>query len=285
MNFGKTLSAKEPESNQDQDLPVRLSPMISIPAGNFWMGTSDQQVSILLAKEEWASEWSNSDLFHIEQPIHEVNLPAYEIAQFPVTNNDYYVFVYNTGYRVPKHWIGFRCQDGLEEHPVTNVSKQDVDAYLQWMNKATGLAYRLPSEAEWEKAARGSDQRIYPWGDNFDPWRCNTVESGKKLTSPVGSYSPGGDSPFGIADMVGNVWEWTRSKMSTYPFKPDDSRSGSEPGVKLVVRGGAWYYSRALARVSSREALLPDYISQCAWIQTGTFPLITTDLLIDFISE
>jgi toxoflavin biosynthesis protein ToxD len=260
MNLGKSHLSQEPVNPADQDLPVRMSAMITIPAGKFWMGTSETQVKFLLDKEDWASEWFNSDLFHIENPMHELNLPSYEIAQNPVTNNDYYVFIYNTGYRVPKNWIGFHCQDGQEEHPVTSVSRQDVDAYLQWLNKATGKTYRLPSEAEWEKAARGGDQRIYPWGDSFDPWRCNTIESGKRLTSPVGCYSPGGDSPYGLADMVGNVWEWTRSKMNPYPFKVEAS-DRLEPGEKLVVRGGAWYYSRALARVSSREGVLPDYIS------------------------
>lgn len=261
MNLGKSFSQKEPEANQDQDMPVKISAMITIPSGKFWMGTGEQQVNHLLEKEDWASEWANSDMFLVEQPLHQVELPNFEIAQYPVTNNEYYIFIYNTGYRVPKTWIGFHCADGMEEHPVTGVSKNDVEAYIQWVNKATGLNYRLPSEAEWEKAARGSDQRIYPWGDNFDPWRCNTVESGKKQTTQVGSYSPGGDSPYGIADMVGNVWEWTRSIIQPYPYKPEISRESQMAGNKYVVRGGAWYYSRALARVSSREGMLPDYIS------------------------
>ena len=235
--------------------------MIPIPAGSFWMGTSEQQIKHLLEREDWAVEWFNSDLFLVEQPQHPLVLPAYEIARYPVTNNDYTVFIYNTGYRVPRTWNGFHCSEGLDDHPVTGVSKIDADAYIKWLNTATGINYRLPTEAEWEKAARGIDQRIYPWSDNFDPWRCNTIESGKKQTTPVGLYSPGGDSHYNVADMVGNVWEWTKSMMQPYPYHPDDGREIPAPGKKLVVRGGAWYYSRALARVSSREGFLPDYVS------------------------
>lgn len=260
MSFGKSLSQFD-EGGQERDLPARISPMIQIPAGTFWMGTSEQHVRYLLDREDWAAEWYNSDLFLVEQPQHQVTLPAYEIAKYPVTNSDYYVFVYNTGYKVPKNWIGFHCSEGQDEHPVTSISKLDVDAYLKWLNQATNSNYRLPSEAEWEKAARGSDQRIYPWGDNFDPWRCNTIESGKKQTTQVGSYSPGGDSPYEVADMIGNVYEWTRSSMQPYPYKADDGRENVANATKIVVRGGAWYYSRALARCSSRESVLPNYIS------------------------
>lgn len=249
-----TLPNSEPVENRE--LPVKPPVMVTIPAGTFWMGTSDAQVQYLLEREDWVSEWFNSDLFLVEQPQHQVSLPNYEIALTPVTNAEYNVFIYNTGYRIPKHWIGFTFPDGMDDHPVTNVSKTDANAYCKWISKSLGSTFRLPSEAEWEQAARGSDTRIYPWGDNFDPWRCNTIESGKKQTTPAGSYSPGGDSPLGVTDTAGNVWEWTKSVMKPYPYKGDDGQSG-----KYVVRGGAWYYSRALARCSSREAMLPDYIS------------------------
>lgn len=249
------------EDDQSQDLPYRLPVMVSIPAGHFWMGTSDEQVKSLLDKEEWAVEWNNSDMFQVEQPLHEVSLPEFEIGKFPITNAEYYIFIYNTGYRVPKGWIGFHFSEGFDEHPVVGVSKADALAYCVWISKVSGQNYRLPTEAEREKAARGVDQRIYPWGDNFDPWRCNTVESGKKTTTPIGSYSPGGDSPFEVADVAGNVWEWTRSFLTSYPYKPDEDRE--MPGIKgkCIVRGGAWYYSRALARCSTRETVLADFIS------------------------
>lgn len=255
-----TLNEDKQNEDQTQDLPVRLPVMVNIQAGQFWMGTSNEQVKILLEKEDWAVEWNASDMFQLEQPQHQVSLPEFEIAKYPVTNAEYYIFIYNSGYRVPKGWIGFHYSDGMDEHPVVGVSKADVLAYCSWLSKASDQTFRLPTEAEWEKSARGIDQRIYPWGENFDPWRCNTVESGKKMTTPIGSYSPGGDSPFGIADAIGNVWEWTQSYLNSYPYKPD---GGDNSGVKAkcVVRGGAWYYSRALARCSTREGVLPDFIS------------------------
>lgn len=262
MSPTNILRVDDPEEeDHSNDLPVRLPVMIPIPAGSFWMGTGDSHVQALLDREEWAAEWHNSDMFQVEQPLHQLNLQAFEIAKVPVTNAEYYVFVYNTGYRVPKGWIGFHFSEGLDEHPVVGVSRADAIAYCAWLTKETGIHYRLPTEAEWEKTARGNDQRIYPWGDNFDPWRCNTVESGKKMTTQVGLYSPGGDSTFEVSDMSGNVWEWTQSNLSAYPYKPDDGREITAAKSKVVVRGGAWYYSRALARCSAREGVLADFIS------------------------
>ena len=249
------------EDGNSQDLPARLPVMIRIHAGHFWMGTSDDQVKSLLEKEEWAVEWNNSDMFQVEQPQHDLVLPEYEISKFPVTNAEYYIFIYNTGYRIPKGWIGFHFSDGFDEHPVVGVSKADALAYCSWISKICGQNYRLPTEAEWEKAARGIDNRVYPWGDSFDPWRCNTIESGKKTTTPAGSYSPGGDSPFEIADMAGNVWEWTRSYLTNYPYKLEDDKDNPSTKGKCIVRGGAWYYSRVLARCSTRETVLADFIS------------------------
>jgi formylglycine-generating enzyme required for sulfatase activity len=250
------------DTASDGLLTPRVPEMITIPAGTCWMGTSEEQMKMLLEKEDWADEWYQSDLFQVEMPAHQVNVREFELARYPVTNIEYHVFVYNASHKVPKHWIGFKYLDGTDDHPVTNVSRHDVDAYIRWLNQQVHSVYRLPTEVEWEKAARGTDLRTYPWGDGFDPWRCNTVESGKKQTTPVGEYSPGGDGPYGNSDIVGNVWEWTSSLMKPYPLRIEDMREASPlPGNKLVVRGGAWYYSRALARCSSREGVLPDFMS------------------------
>jgi formylglycine-generating enzyme required for sulfatase activity len=141
------------------------------------------------------------------------------------------------------------------------VSKIDAEAYIEWLNQKTGMTFRLPTEAEWERAARGDDGRLFPWGNTFDPWRCNTAESVKKGTTPVDFYSPGGDSPCGVADMVGNVWEWTQSPFMPYPYTPQADTENTRARGRVVVRGGAWYYTRKLARCAAREGILPNCLS------------------------
>lgn len=237
---------------------IKAPEMVQIPAGSFLMGTSEEQIGILVDAEDWAEEWRQDDLFQLEQPQHSINLPEFEIGKYPISNLEYYSFVYNTGHRVPKNWIGFHFEDGMASYPVTGVSKSDALAYCEWISKSLNKPYRLPNEAEWEKAARGKEGRIYPWGDFFDPWRCNTLESGKRSTTPAGSYSPSGDSIFGVTDMAGNVYEWTSSFLSTYPFaeNSDQIQKG-----KCIVRGGAWYYSHKLARCAARENVLADFVS------------------------
>lgn len=240
----------------------RLPLMIKIPAGLFLMGTSDDDIKHLQLREsDWAYDWTDNELFESEQPQHRVSLAAFEIGQFPVTNSEYHLFIKDSGYRLPKGWIGFRYPDGMEFHPVVGVSKIDAEQYIKWMNERTELDYRLATEAEWERGARGEDARIYPWGNTFDPWRCNTAESMKKGSTPVGLYSPGGDSYLGAADMVGNVWEWTSSQMKPYPYRPDDGREERKPRASYVIRGGSWYYTRKLARCAAREGMLEDHIS------------------------
>ena len=159
-----------------------------------------------------------------------------------MTNTQYLAFVEATGRKPPLHWEGGKPPGGKEDHPVVYVSWHHAMAYCQWLAKTTGRAYRLPSEAEWEKAARGGlrigkkdnpyPDRIYPWGNERDEKRCNSGEGGLRGTTPVGQYSPGGDSPYGCVDMAGNVWEWTLSLWGKeldepdfkYPYDPEDGR-------------------------------------------------------------
>jgi formylglycine-generating enzyme required for sulfatase activity len=236
--------------------------MVVVPAGSFLIGTSDDDIKLLQLKEaDWAYEWSDNDLFIAEQPQHLVTLPAFEIAQYPITNAEYYTFVWDMGHRIPRTWPGYTFPAGTDDHPVSGVSKSDAETYIGWLNKKTGVNFRLPTEAEWEHAARGDDGRIYPWGNTFDPWRCNTAESIKKGTTPVGAYSPSGDSVHDVADMVGNVWEWTQSLFMPYPYLPNTNREEFKANGRYVVRGGAWYYTRKLARCAVREGVLADHLS------------------------
>jgi toxoflavin biosynthesis protein ToxD len=256
-NFRGMESASAPGSSPNK---LKSPLMITIPAGEFYMGTSEDQIYQLFNGEDWAQEWFDKDLFVVEQPFHLLDLPAFEIGRFPVTNQEYYEFVWDSGYRAPRGWMGLHFPSGLDTHPVVMVSRKDALAYIEWLNKRLKTTFRLPNEAEWEKASRGDDGRIYPWGDEFDPWRCNTVESGKNATTPVGNYSPGGDSTYGVADMIGNVWEWTTNQLIPYPFDPlaDPAQSSDS---RIVVRGGAWYYSQKLARCACREGVMVDYVS------------------------
>jgi formylglycine-generating enzyme required for sulfatase activity len=248
-------------SSKTHAMPAKIPTMIKIPGGPFIMGTGDEQIKQLRAKEEWVQDWSDQELFLVEQPQHQISLPAFEIAQFPITNAEYYIFIRETGHRVPRSWMGIHFLPETEEHPVTNVSLKDALAYCEWLSNQTGRTYRLPTEAEWERAARGTDGRNYPWGNAFDPWRCNTLESAKRNTTPVGTYSPAGDSMCGAADMVGNVWEWTSSFLRPYPYRTDGSFEKPGASNRQVIRGGSWYYSGKLARCATREGILPTYLS------------------------
>ena len=122
----------------------------------------------------------------------------------------YRAFVAATGREAPDGWTNRAPARGEEDHPVVHVSWYDARDYCQWLSEVTGRSYALPSEAEWEKGARGTDGRIYPWGNQWDATRCNSWESRLGKTTSVHAY-PQGASPYGVLDMAGNVWEWTRS--------------------------------------------------------------------------
>jgi formylglycine-generating enzyme required for sulfatase activity len=224
------LRERKAEREQEAPAPVRASQpfepeLILIPAGEFLMGSDPKK-----------DKFANED----EQPRHTVYLPEYYIAKTPVTNVQYLAFVQATGHTTPEHWKGGKPPGGKEHHPVVYVTWHDAMAYCQWLAEATGKAYQLPSEAEWEKAARGSDGRIYPWGDDPpDERRCNFNENVND-TTPVGRYSPQGDSSYGCVDMAGNVWEWTLSVYKDYPYDPEDGREDPETSGFRVVRGGGF---------------------------------------------
>ncbi|MBL8107809.1 MAG: SUMF1/EgtB/PvdO family nonheme iron enzyme, partial [Anaerolineales bacterium] len=142
--------------------------------------------------------------------------------------------------------------------------------YCKWLNNLlkaelpSGLILRLPTEAEWEKAARwksspsgrgqGEGEALeYPWGNTFDKNKCNTSEGGKGDTTPIGFYSPQGDSPYGCADMSGNIWEWTHSLLKSYPYKANDGREDENVDASRVLRGGSFNYGGWIARCAYRD--------------------------------
>jgi formylglycine-generating enzyme required for sulfatase activity len=186
----------------------------------------------------------------------------------PITNAQYRIFVEAADHKPPAHWEEDRPPRGKESHPVVHVSWEDAVVYCAWLSEVTDRSVTLPSEAEWEKAARGSkDQRAYPWGNAFDATRCNSRELGLGETTPVGIFVDGA-SPYGVLDMAGNVWEWTRSLWGgdwskptfTYPCDPRDGRENMEADddVHRVLRGGAFGLNAGHVRCACRGRYNPD---------------------------
>ena len=225
--------------------------MVLIPAGEFLMGSDPK-------KDGAAQDW--------EQPQHRLLLPDYYMAKTPVTNAQYTAFVEAADHEPPRHWDARKPPQGKEDHPVVWVSWYDAVAYCKWLAEVTDQPYRLPSEAEWEKAARGADGRIYPWGNEWDAGRCNTREGGKNDTTPVGAY-PQGASLYSLLDMAGNVFEWARSLWGPdslkpkfkYPYNDADGRENPEAGLVThrVMRGGSWSSYRSHTRCAYRFRNFP----------------------------
>jgi len=226
-----------------------------VPAGIFVMGSDPTK---------------DKDAMDREQPQHEVNLSAYRISRYPVTNAQYRVFVEDGGYTdkwrhcwTPEGWKWKEQREltepemsggvfDLPNHPVVEVSWYEATAFCQWLTERLRETHpspsqegiiRLPSEAEWEKAARGDDGRIYPWGDKIDPNLANYVETGLGATSAVGCF-PSGASPYGCEDMAGNIYDWCADPWhENYKGAPEDGsvwEEGGNPGYRLL-RGGSWY--------------------------------------------
>jgi formylglycine-generating enzyme required for sulfatase activity/tRNA A37 threonylcarbamoyladenosine biosynthesis protein TsaE len=236
-----------PEKERRPDaLPSRLGERIfggvrfmPVPRGRLLMGSRDD----------------NTLAYDQEKPLHTVEVPQdYWLARFPVTNEQYAKFIKDT--KQKHQWV-----DGWEkklDHPVVNITWHAALAYCNWLNQTrreelpAGYIFRLPTEAEWEKAARGEFGYEWPWGNDFDPAKCNSDEGKKGGTTPVGAYSPHGDSPYGCADMVGNVWEWTHSSYKPYPYKIDDGRENPKTATTRVLRGGSFNTKRGDARCANR---------------------------------
>jgi formylglycine-generating enzyme required for sulfatase activity len=213
--------------------------MIYIPGGEFLMGSDEGNEN--------------------ERPCHPVCVASFYIDRYPVTNEEYKRFVDATGRPVPCYEVEWGDLDeynwnpetrtppeGREKHPVVLVTWEDANAYAAWAGK------RLPTEAEWERAARYTDGRRWPWGNEFVEEHCNTKETQVGGTTPVGRYSPGGDSLEGVGDMTGNVWEWTASLFRPYPYDANDGRESQEAAGWRVLRGGSWSNPLDRARCTAR---------------------------------
>ncbi len=233
--------------------PADEAEMVYVPAGEFLMGSTED----------------DEDADDDELPQHSVTLDAFWIDKYEVTNAQYAAFLNAEGnqeeggvtwleadseyVRIHERNGVWEVYNGYADHPVVEVSWYGARAYAAWVGG------RLPTEAEWEKAARGTEGQRYPWGNeaptddlcNFNDWdRC---------TTPVGAYSPAGDSPYGCADMAGNVWEWVHDGYDGdyYEVSPDSNPQGPAGGTYRVLRGGAFYYSTRYVRCAYRYWLSP----------------------------
>jgi formylglycine-generating enzyme required for sulfatase activity len=226
---------------------------VHIPGGEFIMG-SDKTMD----KNAHSDEYSQQIL----------TLPDYYMARYPVTVAQWVAFI------ILNKWKASDADSliGIKNHPVTSVTWYEAIAYCEWLKKQLlawpetppelagrlrqGWRVTLPSEAEWERAARGADGRLCPWGNEFDQNKANTYETGIGRTSPVGCF-PDGRSPEGLLDMCGNVWEWTRSLYREYPYQPDDGREGLQSTARRVLRGGSFFDDRRDVRCACRRRSEP----------------------------
>ena len=235
-------------------LTLLLPEFVAIPARPFLMGTP---VAVLsgLAKRYGGTRES----YREESPQHTLALPALRIARTPVSSALYAAFVAAGGAPAPTYWRGPAPPAALRDHPAVDVTWHDTVSFCAWLSSALprGASVRLPSEAEWEHAARGADGRAFPWGDAFDPTLANTREAALATTTPVGSF-PRAASPYGALDMAGNVWEWTASLDAPYPYRPTDGREGLDAAGRRILRGGCYANPHGYARCACRFRLLPD---------------------------
>jgi formylglycine-generating enzyme required for sulfatase activity len=240
-----------------------------IPGGEFIMGSDDGPAE--------------------EKPAHRLTLPAFQISQFPITNVQFGAFVAAGGYQQERYWpeakkegywragqfqgrvdnegrdrpYDFGSPFNLPNHPVVGVSWYEAVAFCRWLSEQSGRLVRLPTEAEWEKAARGTDGRKYPWGNEEETAaRCNMRDTGINTTSAVGLF-PSGKSPCQLFDMSGNVWEWCSTIWAekAYPVKIQDEWAGSyldRTNVLRVLRGGAFLDGADGVRCAARNGISPN---------------------------
>jgi formylglycine-generating enzyme required for sulfatase activity len=229
------LKKKKKDGTGNYDTEVLGIQWVDIPAGQFSMGDN--------FNEGWIDE----------QPVHSVYLDAYKISRYEITFDQYDIFCEDTGRNKPDDY-GW----GREGRPVVDVTWDDAVAFCGWLAHKTGKNIHLPSEAQWEKAARGTGQVKYPWGNT--PPSCDRInyDRCRGRTMPVGSF-PSSASPYEVHDMAGNVWEWCSDwyDVSYYSGSPANNPPGPAGGTQRVIRGGGWASSADYTRAANRDSSFP----------------------------
>lgn len=253
----QNCSIIEPEPRSDpnpikndtpQEIKIVLAPgvdmdFIYIPVGEFLMGSDPK-----------ADEHAESD----EQPQRAVYQDDFSICKFPVTNAQYRAFIQSTGYNPPEHWRYRNYPPEKADHPVVNITWNDALYFCKWASVISQRGISLPSEAQWEKAGRGTDGRIFPWGNQKPDTQLANFFPNIKNTTPVGTY-PSGASPYGVMDLSGNVWEWVDDwyRADTYSAGPSRNPRGPIKGEEKIIRGGSWMNVDYLLRLAIRGRCHP----------------------------
>jgi sulfatase modifying factor 1 len=229
--------ASTPASSSSDSVTDEVE-LVGVPAGEFTMGHNSSYDTL---------------------PVRKITLPAFSIDKYEVTNKRYKRFIDATGYKVPWSqeaavatyiwdWQKRMYPEGKGDDPVVLVSWEDARAFCSWAGK------RLPTEAEWEKAARGAKGKPYPWGNDWANGKANTQESGLKQTAPAGSFKED-VSEYGVNDLAGNVSEWVEEWFAPYPGNP--MTSYEERNKYRVLRGGSWDYAHSIASGYNRQYATP----------------------------
>lgn len=236
---------------------------ISIPSGTVFVGSTLEEINAAnlywrdhLLNEEYKEKFH--DWLMKEYPSHPVHLHCFRISETVVTNELYSQFCEDTGYVEPESLYNYQLGGGLD-HPVWGVSINDALNFTHWLSKKMQVRITLPSEAQWEYAARGSTKRQYPWGNYFSAVKCNTIESNVNRTTPVTKYK-NGKSFFGLFDMGGNVEEWVLTKYRPYlkgKIIRDDLIEKLGKGY-FILKGGSFARGGDLSRISRRHGRHPD---------------------------
>ena len=250
-------------SAQTPELPQRLvgqdgADMALVPAGKFPMGSDQHEIDQLMAIMRSFPQQLRERVTD-QTPKRQVHLDAFYIDVYAVTNARYTKFTQATRRMAPR--LANDAKFNAPQQPVVGVTWRDAEAYCTWAGK------RLPTEAEWEKAARGSTGLVYPWGNEFDgtrlnycdkrcsfAWKDTAVDDGHATTAPVGSYEAG-KSPYGLYDMAGNVWEWVADWYEEHYYQHGEARNPTGPamGNHKVVRGGGWFVLAPFTRTPTRQ--------------------------------
>jgi toxoflavin biosynthesis protein ToxD len=230
--------------------------MLDVPGGEVQIGLPSSELNAVL--ERFDGLGLDRSWIAKECPRHTVTLKPFRMARWPVTNAEYREFLCNTGHaELPSSWAFRQFPQERSNHPVYTVSAASADAYASWLAERTGRQFRLPTEAEWEWASAGPQGLEFPWGERFDATLANTAETGLLCSTPVGAFV-GGESPFGMSDMAGNVEEYVADTYAAYPqgeFIED--HLVRMLGTYRVARGGSFARFRDLARTRRRHGQNP----------------------------